>query len=103
MSVGLLAALLIAPMRTEWATKVALLGALAIVCAARPLLALLPLARLRLTGPRLAVAGAAAAATYAFSLVAVERPAASAAATGPISAKGLPAITILPSTASRRS
>ena len=36
-SVGLLAALLIAPTRTEYATKVALLGALAIVCAARPL------------------------------------------------------------------
>src|SRR5205823_3413463 len=37
-SVGLLAALLIAPMRTEFASKVAVLGALAIVCAARPLL-----------------------------------------------------------------
>ena len=36
--VGLLAALLIAPQRTEFASKVALLGALAIVCAARPLL-----------------------------------------------------------------
>ena len=37
-SVGLLAALLIAPQRTEYATKVAVLGALAIVCAVRPLL-----------------------------------------------------------------
>ena len=73
-SVGLLAALLIAPTTSEWATKVALLGALTIVCAARPLLALLPLARLRLTGPRLAITAAAAAAIYAFSLVAVERP-----------------------------
>ena len=35
--VGLLAALLIAPMRTEYATKVALLAALTIVCVARPL------------------------------------------------------------------
>ena len=96
-SVGLLAALLIAPMRTEWATKVALLGALTIVCAARPLLAYLPLARLRLSGPRLAVTAAAAAATYAFSLVAASGPSTSAAATGPIPAKGLPAITILPS------
>jgi Na+-translocating ferredoxin:NAD+ oxidoreductase RnfD subunit len=94
-SVGLLAALLIAPMRTEWASKVGLLAALTIVCAARPLLALLPLARLRLTGPRLAVTAAAAAATYAFSLVAVSGPAHSAAATGPVSGQGLPAITIL--------
>src|SRR5262249_5095281 len=39
--VGVLAALLIAPQRTEFASKVALLGALAIVCAARPLLELL--------------------------------------------------------------
>ena len=36
--VGLLAALLIAPQTTEFATKVALLGALALVCVARPLL-----------------------------------------------------------------
>jgi Na+-translocating ferredoxin:NAD+ oxidoreductase RnfD subunit len=36
--VGLLATLLIAPQTTEFATKVAVLGALALVCAARPLL-----------------------------------------------------------------
>ncbi|MDX6475291.1 MAG: hypothetical protein QOH95_802 [Gaiellaceae bacterium] len=96
-SVGLLAALLIAPMRTEWATKVGLLCALTIVCAARPLLALLPLGRLRLSRPRLAAAVAAMAAAYALGLVAVGGPASSAATTGPISAKGLPAITILPS------
>ena len=36
-TLGLLAALLIAPTPTEFAAKVALLGALAIVCAARPL------------------------------------------------------------------
>ena len=96
-SVGLLAALLIAPMGTEWATKVALLGALTIVCAARPLLALVPFARLRLTGLRLAITAAAAAAIYAFSLVAASGPAGSAAATGPVSASGLPAITIAPS------
>ena len=41
-SIGLLAVLLIAPAKTEFWAKVALLGALAIVCAARPLLALLP-------------------------------------------------------------
>ena len=36
--VGLLATLLIAPQTTEYATKIAVLGALALVCAARPLL-----------------------------------------------------------------
>ena len=36
--VGLLATLLIAPQTTEYATKVAVLGALALVCGARPLL-----------------------------------------------------------------
>ena len=36
--VGLLATLLIAPQTTEFATKVAVLAALALVCAARPLL-----------------------------------------------------------------
>src|SRR5205085_3313102 len=35
---GLLAALLIAPMRTEFGAKVAVLGSLAIFCLARPLL-----------------------------------------------------------------
>ena len=39
-SIGLLSVLLIAPAKTEFWAKVALLGALAIVCAARPLLAL---------------------------------------------------------------
>src|SRR3954453_6386883 len=42
-AIGLLSAVLIAPMQTEYASKVALLGALAIVCCARPLLDLLPL------------------------------------------------------------
>src|SRR5207247_6771658 len=41
-SVGLLAALLIAPTKTEFWAKVAVLGALAIVTGVRPLLALLP-------------------------------------------------------------
>jgi len=41
-SIGLLSVLLIAPAQTEFWAKVALLGALAIVCAARPLIALLP-------------------------------------------------------------
>ena len=40
-AIGLLAALLIAPQTTEFGTKVAVLAALAIVCAARPLIVLL--------------------------------------------------------------
>jgi len=39
-TIGLLGALLIAPMRTEFAAKVGLLGTLMIVCAARPLIIL---------------------------------------------------------------
>jgi Na+-translocating ferredoxin:NAD+ oxidoreductase RnfD subunit len=57
-SIALLAVLLIAPAKTEFWAKVALLGALAIVCAVRPVLALLP--RIRIDR-RLAVALAAAA------------------------------------------
>ena len=65
--VGLLAALLIAPMQTEYATKVAVLGSLTVVCAVRPLLARFPLERLGRR--RLALAGAAALAVYAGVLV----------------------------------
>lgn len=96
-SVGLLAALLIAPLRTEYATKVALLCALAIVCAVRPLLALLPTFSIGGTR-RLAVLGAAGLAAYAAVLVAAGIPAHTASATSSRVAKGhLPAITILPS------
>jgi len=99
-SVGLLAALLIAPARTEWATKVGLLTALAIVCAARPLLDLVPVARLRasaqrLSTPRLAVAGVVVVAAYAAVILVINAPptiATAAAASGV-----LPPITILPS------
>ncbi len=64
-SVGLLSVLLIAPQTTEWASKVAVLGALAIVCAVRPVLeALAPRVSLpALRRPALgaiALAGAAA-------------------------------------------
>jgi hypothetical protein len=48
--IGLLAVLLVAPFTTEFATKVAVLGALALVTAARPLLALLRSAIGRSTG-----------------------------------------------------
>jgi len=93
-SVGLLAALLIAPMRSEYAHKVALLGALALVCAARPLLALV---LLRLGRRRLAVLAVAALAAYAGALVATglsTRLATRAAA--PLRPGELPAITIVP-------
>ena len=91
-SVGLLAALLIAPLRTEHATKVALLAALTIVCAARPLLAF---TRVRVSGARLALAGALAAVAYAGVLVVTNNapaPARAAVTTG-----ALPPIAILPS------
>ncbi|HEY7382022.1 MAG TPA: FG-GAP-like repeat-containing protein, partial [Gaiella sp.] len=64
--VGLLATLLIAPLTTEYATKVAVLGALALVCAARPLVEWLSpaagpvAARLRLPAAGPATAGAVA-------------------------------------------
>ena len=58
--VGLLATLLIAPFTTEFAAKVAVLGALFIVCAARPLLVLLGSTRSR--RPDGAASSAAAAA-----------------------------------------
>jgi ASPIC and UnbV/FG-GAP-like repeat len=96
-SVGLLSALLIAPVRTEYATKVAVLGSLAIVCAAGPLVQLLPL-RLRLARRGLALAGVAALAVYVGVLVAASLPARSTAATGSaVSAAGLPPITVEPS------
>jgi hypothetical protein len=62
--VGLLATLLIAPFTTEFAAKVAVLGALFLVCAARPALVLLASTRLAtrttLARPRPSVAGALA-------------------------------------------
>jgi Na+-translocating ferredoxin:NAD+ oxidoreductase RnfD subunit len=92
-AIGLLAALLIAPMQTEYASKVALLGALAIVCCARPLLDLLPL---RI--PARPVLGVGALAAYALVLFAAGIPARTAtAASAQIPDFALPAITIRPS------
>ena len=80
--IGLLASLLIAPMRTEFDAKVGLLATLTIVCAARPLLIL---ARERLERPRvpaglrrrplLAAAVALGAASFAGLLVVAGSPA----------------------------
>ena len=95
-SVGLLAALLIAPFHTEWATKVALLASLTVVCAARPLLRALRLERVRLTGLRLAGTLAAAAVAYVVVLAAASGPSKATAAAAPVPAGG-PSVTILPS------
>jgi Na+-translocating ferredoxin:NAD+ oxidoreductase RnfD subunit len=91
-AVGLLAALLIAPTQTEFAAKVAVLCALAIVCAARPALAWVHADRLRIGRLRLAVALA----VYTGVLVAAGIPAHSTdASAAPAAGGDLPAITIL--------
>ncbi len=98
-AVGLLAALLIAPASTEFWSKVAVLGSLAIVCAARPLLELFPIRLPRLRAPSLAAGGILAAAACAGLLVVAGLPArSSAGAAGSAEDVGrLPEITILPS------
>jgi ASPIC and UnbV/FG-GAP-like repeat len=112
--VGLLTTLLIAPQRTEFGSKVAVLGALAIVCAARPLLDwLLPaagspddrlgawvaraLSRGRAGAAKLGTAGLAGAAAFAGVLVLAGLPARpSSALAAPLTDVGhLPKVTIL--------
>src|SRR6476661_5067631 len=92
-AIGLLGVLLIAPAQTEFWAKVALLGALAIVCAARPVLVLLP--RIRVDR-RLAVAlGAAALLAYTGAIAGAgirARPATIVAA--PVDTQHLPQIRI---------
>ena len=116
-AIGLLATLLIAPQRTEFASKVALLGALALICAARPLLEwILPAAgspgdrlsawiaravsRRRAGAARLGVAGLAAAAAFAGILVLAGLPARPgiASAARLVDVGQLPQVTILHST-----
>ncbi len=96
-AIGLLAALLVAPSQTEYWSKVAVLGALALVCLGRAVLGRLP--ALRLERRTLAIAGSAAVALYGGSLVAAGlyagTPSATASAAG--YAGPLPPITILPS------
>src|SRR5262249_34948890 len=89
-SVGLLAALLIAPQRTEFGAKVALLGALAIVCAASALIDRLGFgagvarrlvaAFTGLRSPRLGLAALAGAAAFAGIIILVGIPARTGAA-----------------------
>ncbi len=112
-SIGLLAVLLIAPQTTEFATKVAVLAALSLVCAARPLLELAlaagrtgPMvhraqARLRTAG-RVVVAGLTAVAVVAAIgtvLVAglVARPTTGNAGTLDAAAGQLPEVRVIPS------
>jgi hypothetical protein len=98
-AIGLLAALLIAPVRTEYATKVGVLAALAVVCAVRPFLPRLLALLDRPARSRLVPVGAAAAAAYVLALVAAGGSTGSGgAAVASVGAgAGLPAITILPS------
>ena len=93
-AIGLLSTLLIAPMQTEFAAKVALLGTLTIVCASRPILIL---ARERWSAPRLprhrhvlAGLGAFGAAAFAGLVVAAGSPARSVPAlSGPAMSSGV--------------
>ncbi len=92
-SLGLLSSVLIAPTTTEFAAKVALLGALAIVCLAMPLLRLVPVAvdRRRLLSFAPVAVGAAAAA------IVLASPPSAANAFRALPPGALPPITILPS------
>jgi Na+-translocating ferredoxin:NAD+ oxidoreductase RnfD subunit len=92
--IGVVACLLIAPMRTEYATKVALLSALAVVCLVKPFAERAAQANLR--RPVLALAVPVAAAGYLVLLFVLNAPATSTAA--PIAVTGkLPPFEILPS------
>jgi Na+-translocating ferredoxin:NAD+ oxidoreductase RnfD subunit len=101
--IGLLAVLLIAPHTTEYATKVAVLGALAIACALRPVLAMLatvrPIPVTHRAGRAAAAALAGSAAFVALVLVAgiPARPDEAAASVGPPERGALPAVTVVPS------
>jgi hypothetical protein len=93
--IGLLASLLIAPQSTEFGTKVALLAALTLACAARGAIELAPRATRRATG---AVAVAGAAAFVGLLLLAGVPARTNAGAAGTAAAtRGLPEVTIGPS------
>jgi hypothetical protein len=101
--VGLLAALLIAPQRTEYGSKVALLVALALVCATRPLLERYGSVSARLVGAaraRLRATAFAGAVGFVGLLLLAGIPArssADAASAASGDAGRLPQVTILPS------
>ena len=100
--------LLIAPQTTEFATKVAVLGALTLVCAARPLVELIrsstaaPRIRRLLPEARLAVGALALTGAVGFVAVLVlagvpARPSATAARAPVVNAGALPEVTVAPS------
>ena len=93
---GTLSSLLIAPMETEYASKVALLGALAIVCLARPLAGLAAWTRERAGTRAVALAAPAVLGCWAALLVVLNSAAPSIAAAA-VSAGALPPVDILPS------
>lgn len=75
-SIGLMAAFLVAPAKTEFGAKVGVLTALFIVCGMRPFVEqYAPRLRLRISRSRILVCGAAAAAAMAASLALVSAPA----------------------------
>jgi Na+-translocating ferredoxin:NAD+ oxidoreductase RnfD subunit len=95
-SIGLLSVLLIAPAKTEFWAKVALLGALAIVCAARPLLAVLP--RISLDRRVLVALGAVAVVAYTGAIAGAGIRARPDTTAAPLAGTGsLPEIVVLPS------
>jgi Na+-transporting NADH:ubiquinone oxidoreductase subunit NqrB len=97
-AVALLAALLIAPARTEYWSKVAVLAALTLVCLARPLLRRVPLPHpLEPRTVALAVGGALALYAGALSAAGIPARPTPEAATAARSAGPLPPITVLPS------
>ena len=91
-SLGLLAGVLIAPTTTEYAAKVALLGSLALVCLALPLLRLVPWPLSR----RVVVGIAAAAVAVSAAAIVVGNAPAVADASRAVPRGTLPPITILP-------
>jgi Na+-translocating ferredoxin:NAD+ oxidoreductase RnfD subunit len=91
-SLGLLAGVLIAPTTSEFAAKVALLGALAIVCLALPLLRLVT----RPVDRRLVVGLASAAVALSVAAIVVGNAPAVADASRTLPPGGLPPLTILP-------
>jgi Na+-translocating ferredoxin:NAD+ oxidoreductase RnfD subunit len=96
-SIGLLAALLLAPQTTEFGSKVAVLAALALVCAARPMIGLLA-DRVPLRTPSRRTTGVvvlAGAAAFAGALVVAGAPARSSAGVAPeVEHAALPEVTI---------
>ncbi|HVN62823.1 MAG TPA: FG-GAP-like repeat-containing protein [Gaiellaceae bacterium] len=95
-SVGLLAALLIAPAKTEFWSKVAVLGALTIVCGVRPLLERAP--SIRFSRRRLAAVAAVILVGYTGAIAAAGIRARPETIGAPLAQTGrLPRLSILPS------